>query len=200
MQDVSGNEILVVRVDDFRTAYNQGKDSMMFTLTSFIAIGIILFIVTAILLETQVISRLTMLNNTILNVKKTRDNSKRVEVKGSDELSSISQNFNDLLDVIDKNTITLEKTVREKTEDLIQKEEKLKGILNASPDAILATDVEGNIVDFNYQMEELTLFPRNELLGKSVFGLINEKDRQKVIDEFGNCYEERATKSELSVA
>ena len=75
-------------------------------------------------------------------------------------MSSISQNFNDLLDVIDKNTINLEKTVKEKTEDLIQKEEKLKGILNASPDAILATDVKGNIVDFNYQMEELTLFPR----------------------------------------
>jgi PAS domain S-box-containing protein len=184
VQDVSGNRILVVRVDDSRTAYTQGKDSMMFTLTSFIAIGIILFTVTAILLETQVISRLTMLNNTILHRKKTRDNSKRIAVRGSDELSSISQNFNDLLDVIDKNTINLEKTVKEKTEDLIQKEEKLKGILNASPDAILATDVEGNIVDFNYQMEELTLFPRSELVGKTVFSLISEKDRQRVTDEF----------------
>jgi PAS domain S-box-containing protein len=194
MQDLSSNEVLVVRVDDFRTAYTQGKESMMYTLISFIAIGIILFIVTAILFETQVISRLTTLNNTILNVKKTRDNSKRVEVKGSDELSSISKNFNDLLDVIDKNTITLEKAVKEKTEDLVQKEEKLKGILNASPDAILATDVEGNIIDFNYQMEELTLFPRNELLRKSIFGLINEKDRQKVLDEFKKLLQGESSK------
>ncbi len=121
LQDVSGNQILVVRVDDFRTAYIQGKASITFTLISFIAIGIILFALTAVLLETQVISRLTILNNTILNIKKTRDNSKRLEVKGSDELSSISQNFNGLLDVIEKNTTTLEKTVIEKTEDLVQK-------------------------------------------------------------------------------
>ncbi len=104
IQDVSGNQILVVRVDDFRTAYTQGKASMTFTIISFTSIGIILFALTAVLLETQVISRLTILNNTILNIKKTRDNSKRLEVKGSDELSSISQNFNGLLDVIEKNT------------------------------------------------------------------------------------------------
>jgi PAS domain S-box-containing protein len=194
LQDVSGNQTLVVRVDDFRTAYTQGKTSMNFTLISFIAIGIILFALTAVLLETQVISRLTMLNNTILNVKKPRNNSKRIEVKGSDELSSISQNFNDLLDVIDKHTITLEETVREKTDDLVQNEEKLKGILNASPDAILATDVEGIILDCNYQMEELSLFPRDELIGKSAFNLINEKDRQKVFDEFTSLLQGESSK------
>jgi len=194
LQDVSGNQTLVVRVDDFRTAYTQGKTSMNFTLISFIAIGTILFVLTAVLLETQVISRLTMLNNTILNVKKPRNNSKRIEVKGSDELSSISQNFNDLLDVIDKHTITLEETVREKTDDLVQNEEKLKGILNASPDAILATDVEGIILDCNYQMEELSLFPRDELIGKSAFNLINEKDRQKVFDEFTSLLQGESSK------
>jgi PAS domain S-box-containing protein len=184
IQDVSGNQIIVVRVDDFRTAYIQGKANMTFTVISFASIGIILFALTAVLLETQIISRLTILNNTILNIKKTRDNSKRLEVKGSDELSSISQNFNGLLEVVEKNTITLEKTIKEKIEDSIQNEEKLKGILNASPDAILATDIEGNILDCNYQMEELSLFPRDELIGKSVFSFINGKDKQKVYDEF----------------
>ncbi len=95
---------------------------------------------------------------------------------------------------------TLEKTVIEKTEDSTRNEEKLKGILNASPDAILATDIEGNILDCNYQMEELSLFPRDELIGKSVFNFIEEKDRKKFSMNLPGYCKERSAKSESSAA
>jgi PAS domain S-box-containing protein len=81
-----------------------------------------------------------------------------------------------MLDVIEKHTEVLEKTVNEKTRDLIENQEKLKSILNASPDAIIATDLDSNILDCNPQMTNLSGFDRNELIGKSALQFIDEKD------------------------
>jgi sensor domain CHASE-containing protein len=77
--DVNGNPLIIARVDDFRTAYAQGKDSMLYTFVSFTVIGLIIFIVIAVYLDKQVISRLTILNSDVINIKKTGDNSKRVD-------------------------------------------------------------------------------------------------------------------------
>ncbi len=182
-QDVSGNPVVITKAEDTRTAYAQGKESMKYTAISFVAIGIITFIVFTILLEKQIISRLGRLNDTVVRIWKTSDNSKRVAVKGNDELSSLGQSINSMLDVIEHHTLTLEETVKERTTNLRESQEKLKSVLNTCPDAIINTDFEGNIIDFNPKMTEICGSNRNDLLGKSVFSFMNEKDRQKLFDK-----------------
>jgi hypothetical protein len=72
VEDLNSNPVLIVRIDDFRTAYGQRIASMSLTLGSFIAIGVVLFVVIAVFLETQIVSKLTLLNRTIIDVKKNR--------------------------------------------------------------------------------------------------------------------------------
>ncbi|MFB3889303.1 MAG: CHASE4 domain-containing protein [Candidatus Bathyarchaeia archaeon] len=183
LHDVTGAPILMARVDNYRAAYAQGKSSMLYTGLSLNALGVVIFVMLAFLLDKVVISRLTKLGESVASIRKTSDYSKRVAVRGHDELSSLSENINGMLDVIEKHAVTLEKTVEERTRDLRENQEKLRSILSASPDAILATDAEGKITECNQQMTRLCGSDRGELLGKHALDYFAEKDRQKVFEQ-----------------
>lgn len=78
----------------------------------------------------------------------------------------------------------LEKMVDERTADLRRSEEKLKSIFAASPDAIMAMDLNGNIIECNDQKVRMHEYSsREELLGKNFLGLVAEKDRTKVQED-----------------
>ena len=59
---------------------------------------------------------------------------------------------------------TLEERVRERTKNII----RLASIVNSSSDAIIATDVQGVITDWNLAAEHLYGYPREEAVGKSI--------------------------------
>jgi PAS domain S-box-containing protein len=56
-------------------------------------------------------------------------------------------------------------------------EDKFKGLLEASPDAMLIVDEEGRIILVNSQTEKLFGFMRNEIIGQGVEKLIPERFR-----------------------
>lgn len=186
LTDLMGNPVSIVRVYDYRVYYAQGMDSMSYTAFSILTIGVTTFFVTAILLDRLVVYRLSVLNNTVIKIKKTGDNSQRVPVYGNDELSSLSANINSMLDVVDEHTVFLEKTVKDRTNDLSQNQQKLASILLASPDAIIAMDLEGNITECNDQVTQLCGFDRSYLLGKSALTFIAEEYSQLVFDQLIN--------------
>jgi len=85
----------------------------------------------------------------------------------------------------------LEEKVKERTKDLREREEKLKSIFATSPDAITATDLNGNIIECNEQA--LKLFgsqSKDELIGKNAFELIATKDRQKAMENMKSTLEQ----------
>lgn len=172
--DVEGNPLLIAKVTDYRTEYAQGSITVMYVGTTLFATMAIMFAVIAVLLDKVVVSRLSKLNDTVINIRKKGDNSKRVTVQGHDELSSLSANINSMLDVIDDHTKSLEKTVTERTKDLYQNQEKLKSIILASPDAIVATDLAGNITECNEKLCELCGLDRHLLLGKNALRFFKE--------------------------
>jgi PAS domain S-box-containing protein len=188
VEDLNSNPVLIVRIDDFRTAYGQGIASMSLTLGSFILIGVVLFVVIAVFLETQIVSKLTLLNRTIIDVKKTGDNKNRIKVTGHDELSRISENFNGMLEVIEKNTESLESRVAERTSALLENQEKIKSILNATPDAIVALDLQGAVLDCNPQVSKLCGYGRDELVGKLWANFVSLSDQQLVTSQFSKLF------------
>ena len=61
-----------------------------------------------------------------------------------------------------------------------ESEERLRSILESSPDAITVTDLNGEIVDCNQETLDLHGFSsKRELIGKSAFDLIAEDDRRR---------------------
>lgn len=78
----------------------------------------------------------------------------------------------------------LEKMVDERTADLRRSEEKLKSIFAASPDAVTAMDLNGNIIECNEQKVKMHDYSsREELLGKNLLSLVAEKDRKKAQED-----------------
>ena len=72
-------------------------------------------------------------------------------------------------------------TDRKQTEKSLQEsEERLKRILESSPDAITVTDLNGVIIECNQKTLDMHRFlTKEELLGKSALDLIAPKDHQK---------------------
>ena len=84
----------------------------------------------------------------------------------------------------------------QKTEDLRKSEEKLRSIFAASPDAVVVTDLTGTIIECNQAALTMTDFSkREELIGKSAFEFIAEKDRQKIIENLKKTLEQGSVKN-----
>ncbi len=75
-------------------------------------------------------------------------------------------------------------TERKKAEKFLKEsQEKIKNILESSPDAISVTDLNGNITECNEQMLKMHGFSsKEEVIGKSAFMFIAEKDHKRAID------------------
>lgn len=77
----------------------------------------------------------------------------------------------------------LECKVEERTSDLKKTMERLRSILDSSPDAITVTDADAIIIDCNQAtLENLGYSKKEELIGKSAFETITEKDQEKARD------------------
>ncbi|MFB3888312.1 MAG: CHASE4 domain-containing protein [Candidatus Bathyarchaeia archaeon] len=183
LNDVAGSPILVARVDTPRSAYTYGTENFSYVLVSFVTIGVVACAMTLILMEKFVLSRLSRLSRSVGNVNTTSDRLEHITLDGDDELSNLANKINNMLDAIQvsreelrEHAKNLEKRVEERTKVLRENQEKLKSILNASPNAITATDLQGRIIECNKQTAILHGLSRDALLGKSVFELVVKKD------------------------
>jgi PAS domain S-box-containing protein len=96
------------------------------------------------------------------------------------ENAKLIQQLNSARDQIKEYAEHLEEKVKERTKDLKESEERSKSILTASPDAITVTDLDGNIVECTEQAWKTYRSPsRADLIGKSSFELIAERDRER---------------------
>jgi len=119
VSDLSGKPAIVVQVDDFRSEYVQATAALGRSGLFMIALFGAIFFSLAFLLDKLVISRISSLNNTVIKVQQKGASPIRIKMSGNDELSSLGQNINSMLDVIDGNTVSLENTVKERTRDLV---------------------------------------------------------------------------------
>jgi PAS domain S-box-containing protein len=180
---VEGQPLLIVRVDDYRTEYTLGTAGLIYSEIFFAGIALCVFVAIAVLLDKLVVSRLTYLSNTVTKIRPNKGNLRRVKVQGNDELSTLSQNINGMLDVIEQNTFTLEHTVAERTKELAENKKQLESILQASPDAIIAADLNGNLIECNARVTELSGFTHEDLVGKPGLNFLVDRSCQDFAKE-----------------
>lgn len=86
---------------------------------------------------------------------------------------------------------------RKKAEmEIWQREERLRAILASSPDAIIISDLNGNIVDCNEATLRLTGYSsKEEIVGKSSFEFIAEKDREAALKNLEKTFNQGTTKN-----
>ena len=102
IKDVGGSPILVLRADMPRDIFKQGQESISYLVASLICVGLVFGAVSLLLLEKFVLSRLMRLDNDVKSISRSQSISKRLEVRGDDELSSLGISVNVMLDSLEQ--------------------------------------------------------------------------------------------------
>lgn len=93
----------------------------------------------------------------------------RVEVKGKDEVASLSKDFNKMADELEISRKALEES-----------EKKYRGVFEKSTDVIYISTADGKLLDINEAGEKLFGYTKEELLNMNVENLYaNKEDRER---------------------
>jgi PAS domain S-box-containing protein len=187
-QDVSGTPILITRVDSYRSAFSQAETSLNYLLGAFAILSVVIFAVTSFLLDKVVLSRVSRLTNDVAKISPNSDQQNYVMVQGNDELSNLGCRINGMLtaihdshDELEMYSESLERKVEERTSELKKNQEKLRSIFAASPDTILAVDLQNNITEGNKQVYESSGYSRDDLIGKPASSFLSEADYKRIL-------------------
>jgi len=116
LRDIYGNPALVLRVDASRDIYRQGQVSVAYYILVVLAIGLLTIGVSFLILEKQLLSRLTRMVREAIQVTKIGDPTTRLSVVGSDEIALVSQTVNSMLAVLEESAQDLKKGYEQEKE------------------------------------------------------------------------------------
>ena len=97
LNDINGDQALMVRADVSRDIMDEGNKSLDFLLIAMAVLGVVLVLLIAYLLDKLVLSRMARLNSQVSSIDTGADLETRVSVPGTDELSNLAGAINGML-------------------------------------------------------------------------------------------------------
>lgn len=102
IDDIFGKPLLILRVDTPRPIYERGKLSVLSLFATVFLGAVLSSLVILFFLQRFVLSRLLKLGREVASIGRRKASDERVQVIGSDELSSLSLAINEMLDELQK--------------------------------------------------------------------------------------------------
>jgi PAS domain S-box-containing protein len=102
LNDIYDQPALLIRVELPRDIYNQGQRSVLSLISAVILTGLIFGVVTLLLLQRLVISRVDQLSTNVRRIGAKRDFSLRAHVSGHDELLMLATDVNIMLEALEE--------------------------------------------------------------------------------------------------
>jgi PAS domain S-box-containing protein len=153
LKDIYGKPALLLRVDLPRVIYQQGKVSLRYFTLSVLSVGLAFSAITLVLVEKLVLSRLTRLSTSVGSIADRLDLSLRVSLAGKDELSSLADTINAMLEALEK---SLEERQTSEQRYRLMAENSTDMIARQSPDGIFLYVSPACRALLGYEPEELT--------------------------------------------
>lgn len=132
VKDLNEKPIAIMQVLVPRVEYTQARESLFNLGVSLFAIGCILVVLMALLLDRFVLSRLSKLSNNVRRLSLKGEQLIKFEFHGNDEISHLAEKINTMVNVIGEAqadlkdySVNLEKKVDEKTKELVETQKKL---------------------------------------------------------------------------
>jgi two-component system NtrC family sensor kinase len=116
LTDIYDRPALILRVDIPREIYQQGSNSQRYLMVAIVLLGLVFGGVSVFLLEQLVLDRLTRLSSGVHQIQKSRNISLRLPSSGTDEISSLTNNINDLLATLEKAQAEVEDALNQVTQ------------------------------------------------------------------------------------
>lgn len=143
--DVFGAPSLIIEVGSDRDIYNQGFIVLQNIFISLLFTTIFLVIVTIIILDKFVTSRLTIFSKSVSGIQNFKDLSRHIEINGNDEISQLGRNINVMLSSL-QNTWAMKDSAEFSLKKKIEELEQFKTI---------TVDREIKMIELKKQIEEL---------------------------------------------
>src|SRR4030042_4984518 len=173
-EDIYGNPILILRIDLPRDNYAQGLTGVVYFFFALAAVGAIFAVVTMLLLEKFVLSRLSRLNKDVQSIGKKPDFVARVSVAGKDELSDLGGEINKMLSRLAHTEEKL-KEERDKAQEYLE----IAGVM------IVALDANEKITLLNQKGSEILECSGEDVLGKNwIDTFIPVRNRHQISEIF----------------
>jgi sensor domain CHASE-containing protein len=102
MNDIVGTPVLTVAVGSGRPIYNQGILLIQNLILSLLIISIVFIVLIIIILDRFVTSRLTYLSNSVSDITRSRDLSRKIQTKGNDEIANLGNKIDTMLTSLHK--------------------------------------------------------------------------------------------------
>ena len=128
LKDIYGKPILVLRADMPRDIYQQGKATISYLIFSLLAISLVFGVATMLLLEKEVVSPLADLSKTVSSISESADLSARVSARGRNELSSLADEINGMLESLEQSQVEHKRMEEQIKASLKEKEVLLREI------------------------------------------------------------------------
>jgi len=113
LTDIYGNPVIVLKAEMQRDIYAQRKSTIFYFTVATVIIGIILCTAMLLLLDKYVLSRISRLSKEVVEIGEKGDFSSRVSEEGNDELSSLAETINKMLESLEVNAAKLKKSNEE---------------------------------------------------------------------------------------
>jgi PAS domain S-box-containing protein len=180
VDDVYGNPILILRITKTRDVYAQGLASMIYSAVALFSIGSAFCVVSVILLEKLVLSRLSRLSADVRNVGKSSNLAARMSTTGKDELSELGRDINSMLSRLEQTT------------------KRFGALLETAREGIVAVDPNENITYANRAFANMVGYEPDELMGLNVLKMLDEEGVKKVTQETDSRKKGRTSRYELA--
>lgn len=155
LDDVFGNPILLLKVSSNREIYNQGLNVLQNLFIALFVTTVFLIIVTILIIDKFVTSRLTSFSKSVGEVQSFDDLHKDLDVKGNDEISLLGKNINSMLMSL-QNIWAMKDSAELSLQKKIEELEKFK---------TLTIDRELKMIELKKQIQELRSNDRRDDLG-----------------------------------
>ncbi|HEX2548471.1 MAG TPA: EAL domain-containing protein [Gammaproteobacteria bacterium] len=172
IRDIYKKPIGMLRFESTRSIYTTGLRAIHYYLVLFLIVGIIFSLLLVGLLRSLIVRRLEHLDNEVAEISEKNELNRRVDARGSDEISSVAHQINSMMDIIESSHEQLENRVRERTQELqktnIQLEQEIAERKSVEKDLLIHKEHLARLAHY----DELTGLPNrvffSEILNKTI--------------------------------
>lgn len=181
VEDIFGAPFLLMKVDTPRPIYARGKLSQLYLFATILGGSVIFSLAIIFFLQKFILSRIGGLSREVHSIGHSNATDERVHVSGQDELSTLGNSINGMLEELQKNQRALrdarsdlEQRVAQRTAELAERGELVKLLLDSTPSAMYGIDFDGNCTFCNPAALRLLGYDdANETLGKRMHDLVH---------------------------
>lgn len=158
LRDVYGEPALILRVSRDRSFFRQGIHALLYFTLFITGFCLAITIATLALLERSFLRRISQLSEEVSQISSKGEFGRRVEVSGSDEVSTLARSINHMMDLREK------------------EERRFRSLVEHAQDIIAVLDREGTVTYQSPSTGRILGYGPEGILGKNVFDLIHPDD------------------------